>query len=58
MVYSKMSINKKYFYDMTGTELKERQYMHPEYKNTNIGCFISEIVDKVKVYFEEYGEVL
>lgn len=50
---------KKYFYDMTGTELKERQYMHPEYKNTNIGCFISEIVDKVKkVYFEEYGEVL
>ena len=50
---------KKYFYDMSGTELKERQYKHPEYKNTNIGCYISEIGEKVrKIYFEEYGEVL
>lgn len=50
---------KEYFYDMSGTELKERQYMYPEYKNTNIGCYITEIGDKVKrTYFEEYGEVL
>lgn len=50
---------KKYLGGMGGTELKDKQYMHPEYKNTNIGCYISAIGDKVKkIYLEEYGEGL
>ncbi|MGM9979171.1 MAG: hypothetical protein ACI33J_10265 [Clostridium sp.] len=49
----------KYFGDMSGTELKIRQYQHEEYKHTPLNQYIDGIEDKVKEKFVEiYGEEL
>lgn len=52
-------IIKKYFGDLTGSELKFRQYQHEEYKNTQLNQYINGIEDDVKNKFLEiYGEEL
>lgn len=49
----------KYFGDLTGSELKFRQYQHKEYKNTQLNQYINGIEDQVKNKFLEiYGEEL
>lgn len=49
----------KYFGDLTGSELKFRQYQHKEYKNTQLNQYINGIEDQVKSKFLEiYGEEL
>ena len=42
---------KKYFGDLTGTELKEMQYEHPEYRKTNWNELIQDIENRVRVRF-------
>lgn len=49
----------KYFGDLTGSELKFRQYQHKEYKNTQLNQYINGIEEQVKNKFLEiYGEEL
>ena len=50
---------KKYFGDLTGTELKVRQYEHEQYRNTPINKYIKGIQEEVKSKFHElFGEEL
>lgn len=42
---------KKYFGDLTGTELKEMQYEHPEYRKANWNELIQDIENRVRVRF-------
>lgn len=50
---------KKYFGDKSGTELKDLQYKIEEYKNARSGNFITEIIDLVKLKFNQlYHESL
>lgn len=50
---------KKYFGDLSGTELKVRQYQHEEYRTTPLNEYISQIKEKVTDKFKEiYGEDL
>ncbi|AZR72547.1 hypothetical protein BBF96_03600 [Anoxybacter fermentans] len=44
----KCKIIKEYFGDMSGTELKIRQYRHDEYASTKINDYIQDITDKVR----------
>lgn len=49
----------KYFGDLTGSELKFRQYQHEEYKNTPLNQYINGIDEEVKNKFlDVYGEEL
>lgn len=49
----------KFFGDLTGSELKFRQYQYKEYKNTKLNQYINGIEDQVKNKFLEiYGEEL
>ncbi len=48
-----------FFGDLSGSELKFRQYQHEEYKNTPLNRFINGIEEEVKNKFSEiYGEEL
>lgn len=50
---------KKYFGDLTGTQLKVRQYEIDEYKNTSYREYIGSIKESVqKLYEELYGEYI
>ncbi len=50
---------KDYFGDMSGTELKIRQYTHAEYSETLYGDYIKDINVKVKLSYKKYfGEDL
>ncbi|MFS3927303.1 hypothetical protein ACL9SP_01425 [Priestia flexa] len=50
---------KKYFGDLTGTELKVRQYEHEQYRNTPINKYIKGIQKEVKSkFYEFFGEEL
>lgn len=50
---------KSYFGDLSGTELKIRQYQHDEYRMTPLNEYIAEVKTKVKARFNEvYGEEL
>jgi hypothetical protein len=50
---------KKYFGDLSGTELKVRQYEYEEYRTTPINEYIKGIQHKVKdMFLETFGEVL
>lgn len=48
---------KKYFGDMTGTELRIRQYSHPEYSATALSEKIIDIEQKTKATFQEKFEI-
>jgi hypothetical protein len=50
---------KKYFGDLSGTELKIKQYAHEQYRTTPINQYIKGIQEEVKQkYLQLFGEVL
>ncbi len=50
---------KTYFGDLTGNQLKVRQYSIEEYKNTSYKEYIQDVQDNVRVeFFSMYGEEL
>lgn len=50
---------KRFFGDLSGSELKFRQYQHEEYKNTPLNHYINGVEEEVKNKFLEiYGEEL
>lgn len=50
---------RKYFGNLSGTELKIRQYEHPEYKSTPLNEYIIGIQEEVKAkFFKIFGEEL
>jgi hypothetical protein len=44
---------KRYFGDLTGTELKEMQYEHPEYRKANWNELIRDIETRVRTRFQQ-----
>ncbi|NFD75941.1 hypothetical protein FC826_14685 [Clostridium botulinum] len=53
------SLIKKFFGDLSGTELKIHQYNHEEYRTTALGDYITNINEKVKSFYkEQFGEEL
>lgn len=57
--FERCEIIKRFFGDMTGTELKVRQYKHSEYSNTLLREYIASITEKTKEkYKQEFGETL
>lgn len=56
---SKCELIKKYFGDFSGSDLKARQYMIDEYKNTPLGQYIEDIENKTRELFRNlYHETL
>jgi hypothetical protein len=50
---------RKYFGNLSGTELKVRQYEHSEYRNTPLNEYINGIQEEVsKKFFKIFGEEL
>ena len=57
--FKRCDLIKKYFGDLTGNQLKIRQYEIDEYKNTSYREYIGSIQELVqKLYKELYGEFL
>jgi len=50
---SRCKLIKKYFGDLTGTELKEMQYEHPEYREANWNELIRDIETRVRTRFQQ-----
>ena len=49
----------KYFGDLSGNELKVRQYQIQKYRDTPLNQYIESIEEETKdMYFEIYGENL
>jgi hypothetical protein len=48
---------KKYFGDLSGTELKQMQYEHPEYRDANWNEKIQDIETRVRKRFEEQYKI-
>lgn len=57
--FERCSLIKTYFGDLTGNQLKVRQYSIEEYKNTSYKEYIQDIQDNVREeFFSMYGEEL
>ncbi|WP_192822103.1 hypothetical protein [Rufibacter sp. LB8] len=57
--FDRCTLLKRFFGEVTGSELKISQYKVEEYKNTLYKTYISEITEKVKEMYQDfYGEKL
>ena len=50
---------KKYFGELSGSELKVRQYQIEKYRDTPLNQYIESVIDETKkMYIDLYGEEL